>query len=240
MARAVSSVSPIINLHRIDALDLLPKMFEQVWMPSVVLEDLLDARFLGYNVPSPFELPWVEYQDPQITIPAVWVSLDLSSGEVAAIALAFENRDCVVLIDEPIGRQAAAGVGIEYWGTLQILLEAKARGHVPSIIPYLKGLQHSGMWMTSETVQRVLRLADEKDGGEGTLSLLLTDEPAEPSVKEPGKATITPAQKGAEKPATTPQESQSAVPSVPPPVVPPPEASPARQDPELLKEPPSS
>jgi predicted nucleic acid-binding protein len=166
MERATSSVAPIINLHRIGALDLLPQLFDQIWMPSVVLEDLLDARFMGYNVPSPFDLPWVDYQDPQLTIPSVWIALDLSSGEVAAIALAFENRDCTVLIDEPIGRQAAAGVGIKYWGTLQILLEAKARGFIPSIIPYIKRLQHTGMFMTNEIIQRILALAGEKDGGE--------------------------------------------------------------------------
>jgi predicted nucleic acid-binding protein len=173
MERATSSVAPIINLHRIGALDLLPQIFDQVWMPSVVLEDLLDARFLGYNVPSPFDLSWVEYQDPQLTIPAVWVSLDLSSGEVAAIALAFENRDCTVLIDEPIGRQAAAGVGIKYWGTLQILLEAKERGFIPSIIPYVKNLRQTGIYMTDEIIQRILALAGEKDGGGAELLKLL-------------------------------------------------------------------
>ncbi len=165
MEKASSSVAPIINLHRIGALDLLPKLFKQIWMPSVVLEDLLDARFLGYNVPSPFDLPWVEYKDPQLTIPSVWIALDLSSGEVAAIALAFETRECVVLIDEPIGRQAAHQVGIQYWGTLQILLEAKAAGHIDSVIPYVKRLKQTGMHITDEIVQRILALADEKDGG---------------------------------------------------------------------------
>lgn len=203
MRRATASVSPIINLHRIGALDLLPQMFEQIWMPSVVLEDLLDARFLGYNVPSPFDLPWVEYHDPELTIPAVWVSLDLSSGEVAAIALAFENKDCIVLIDEPIGRIAAKGVGIKYWGTLQVLLEAKARGLIPSIIPYIKRLQNSGMFMTDDIVQRVLRLANETDGGVGPLSLLLRDE-EEATAVETKTEEAKPEEKQPEKPAEKP------------------------------------
>lgn len=208
MERATTSVSPIINLHRIGALDLLPQLFDQIWMPSVVLEDLLDARFLGYNVPSPFDLPWVEYHDPELTIPSVWISLDLSSGEVAAIALAFENKDCIVLIDEPIGRQAAGGVGIKYWGTLQILLEAKERGFIPSIIPYVKSLQQSGMFMTDEIVRRVLRLAGEEDGGVGPLSLLMRDEP---EVKKPEESKPE-AKKPDDSKPRDPQESKPSKP----------------------------
>ena len=145
MHRATCSISPIVFLYRIGALDWLPELFDEVWMPSVVLDDLLEACFSGYDVPSPFNLPWMEYTDPQVTIPGAWVALDLSSGEVAAMSLAFENQDCVVLLDEPIGRKAASLVGIEYWGTLKILLEAKKRGLTASIAPYVDRLGTTGL-----------------------------------------------------------------------------------------------
>jgi predicted nucleic acid-binding protein len=138
-------------------------LFDEVWMPSVVLDDLLEARFNGYDVPSPFNLPWVQYADPQVTIPGAWVSLDLSSGEVAAMSLAFENRNCVVLLDEPIGRRAASLVGIKYWGTLKILLEAKSRGLTDAIAPYVDRLGTTGLWIVGETRQRILKLAGEAD-----------------------------------------------------------------------------
>ena len=163
MIRATCSISPIVFLYRIGALDWLPKLFDEVWMPSVVLDDLLEARFSGYDVPSPFKLPWVQYADPQVTIPGAWVSLDLSSGEVAAMSLAFENQDCIVLLDEPIGRKAASLVGIQYWGTLKILLEAKARGLTSSIAPYVDRLGTTGLWIMGETRQRILKLAGEGD-----------------------------------------------------------------------------
>lgn len=165
MIRATCSVSPIVFLYRIGALDWLPELFNEIWMPTVVLDDLLQARFNGYDVPSPFNLPWVQYEDPQITIPAAWVALDLSSGEVAAMSLAFENRDCLVLLDEPMGRQAARLVGIKYWGTLKILLEAKKRGLTASIAPYVERLGKTGLWIVGETRQRILKLAGEADPG---------------------------------------------------------------------------
>jgi predicted nucleic acid-binding protein len=163
MNKAICSVSPIVFLYRIGVLEWLPQMFDEIWMPSVVLDDLLEARFIGYDVPSPFNLPWVQYEDPQLTIPAAWLSLDLSSGEVAAMSLAFENPNCTVLLDEPMGRRAASLVGINYWGTLKILLEAKSRGLTNSIAPYLDRLGKTGIWMVGGTRQRILKLAGEAD-----------------------------------------------------------------------------
>ena len=130
-------------------------------MPSCVLDDILQARFIGYDVPSPFDLPWVQYEDPQLTVPAVWLALDLSSGEVAAMSLAFENRDCLVLLDEPMGRRAAGLIGLECWGTLKILLEAKKRGLTDSIAPYVNRLGKTGVWMPEEAHRRILALAGE-------------------------------------------------------------------------------
>lgn len=161
MNKAICSVSPIIYLYRVGGLDWLPKMFDKIWMPSVVLEDLLEGRFIGYDVPSPFDLSWVQYEDPQLTIPSAWVALDLSSGEVAAISLAFENRNCIVLMDEPMGRKAAQMVGIECWGTIKILLEAKKFGLTETVAPYVEKLGEAGIWLTDETRQRILKLAGE-------------------------------------------------------------------------------
>jgi predicted nucleic acid-binding protein len=161
MNKATCSASPIVFLYRIGALEWLPQMFDEIWMPSVVLDDLLEARFIGYDVPSPFNLPWVQYEDPQLTIPAAWLSLDLSSGEVAAMSLAFENQDCTVLLDEPKGRRAASLVGLKYWGTLKVLLEAKKRGLTGSIAPYVDRLSKSGIWMMEDTRERILKLAGE-------------------------------------------------------------------------------
>ena len=161
MTKATCSASPIIYLYRIGALEWLPELFNEIWMPSCVLDDILQARFIGYDVPSPFDLPWVQYEDPQLTVPAVWLALDLSSGEVAAMSLAFENRDCLVLLDEPMGRRAAGLIGLECWGTLKILLEAKKRGLTDSIAPYVNRLGKTGVWMPEESHRRILALAGE-------------------------------------------------------------------------------
>lgn len=165
MNKAVCSVSPVIYLYRIGAIEWLPTIFEKILMPSIVLEDLLQARFVGYDVPSPFDLPWVEYEDPQLTVPSAWLSLDLNSGEVAAMSLAFENRGCVVLLDEPLARRAATTVGITCWGTIKILLEAKQKKIIPQVTPYVDKFGRAGIWLTNDIRQRILILANEAKPG---------------------------------------------------------------------------
>ena len=161
MNRAACSVSPVIYLYRVGILEWLPRLFDEIWMPTVVLEDLLDARFIGYDVPNPFKIPWMQFQDPELTVPSAWMALDLSSGEVAAMSLAFETRDCVVLMDDPLARRAAQDVGLQCWGMIRILLEAKGRGLTNEITPYVDRLASSSLLLSKENRRRILALAGE-------------------------------------------------------------------------------
>jgi predicted nucleic acid-binding protein len=196
--RAACSVSPVIYLYRVGILEWLPKLFDQIWMPTVVLEDLLDARFIGYDVPNPFNIPWFEFQDPELTVPSAWMALDLSSGEVAAMSLAFENRDCIVLMDDPLARRAARDVGLQCWGTIRILLEAKAHGLTEEITTYVDRLASSSLLLSKENRRRILALAGE-------------DHPA-PSEEEEEEAEGA---VGIEKTPTTETTAAEVMPSVP-------------------------
>ncbi len=89
MSKVTCSASPIVFLYRIGALEWLPKMFDEIWMPSCVLDDLLQARFIGYDVPSPFDLPWVQYEDPAVdhsgSVAGAGLELRRSRGHVAGL-----------------------------------------------------------------------------------------------------------------------------------------------------------
>jgi len=77
------------------------------------------------------------------------------------MSLAFENRDCVVLLDDPLARRAAKNVGLTYWGTIKILLESKARGLTGKITPYVDKLASSSLLLSDENRRRILALAGE-------------------------------------------------------------------------------
>ena len=160
MLKAISNTSPLLYLYRIDGMDWLPKLFDEVWTPEAVGNELQAGRSKGYDVPNPDEYSWLSIVNPRST-PSEWLALDLGAGEIAAMALALENPDRVVLLDDMLARRTAQAAGLPVWGTLKVLLEAKSHGLIDQIEPYVIKLSDSGMWISAEIQQRILKLADE-------------------------------------------------------------------------------
>ncbi len=67
-------------------------------------------------------------------MPSEWLASDLGVGEIAVIALALENPDRVVLLEDMLARRTAQGAGLQVWGTLKILLEAKSHVTVQIVV----------------------------------------------------------------------------------------------------------
>jgi predicted nucleic acid-binding protein len=159
---AISNTSPLVYLHRVGALDWLGHLFGEVWVPSAVIKELQAGRAGGHDVPLVGPQPWVRIVEPRAT-PSEWLSLDLGPGELAALALALENPSRIVLLDDQLARRTGQAAGLNVWGTLRVLLEAKAQGLTERIEPLVGRLGSSGMWISQEIRRRILTLADEAD-----------------------------------------------------------------------------
>jgi predicted nucleic acid-binding protein len=146
MLKAISNTSPLLYLYRIGAIEWLPKLFDEVWTPEAVKNELQEGRSKGYDVLDPADYPWLNVVNPN-SMPSEWLALDLGAGEIAAMALALENRDRIVLLDDMLARRTAQVAGLQVWGTLKVLLEAKSQGWVDKIEPYVTSLSESGMWV---------------------------------------------------------------------------------------------
>ena len=79
------------------------------------------------------------------------------------MALALENRNRDLLLDDTLARRTAQAAGLTVWGTLRVILEAKDRGLTDSVAPLLDRLSQSGMWISVAIRQRILALAGEQD-----------------------------------------------------------------------------
>lgn len=160
MHKAISNTSPLLYLYRIGGIEWLPKLFDEVSTPEAVKNELQAGRNNGYDVPNPDDYPWLNIVNPKST-PSEWLALDLGAGEIAAMALALENSDRIVLLDDMLARRTAQVAGLQVWGTLKVLLEAKSLGLIKQIKPYIAKLSDSGMWISAEARQRILKLASE-------------------------------------------------------------------------------
>ena len=160
MPDVISNTSPLVYLYRIDAAGWLPKLFSNIWVPTAVVEELREGQRRGFDVLNPGNYRWLQVVDPRAT-PSEWLSLDLGPGEMAAMALALENRSRVVLLDDMLARRTAQAAGLSVWGTLKVLLEAKSQGLTERIAPFVDCLREKGMWLSEEIRERILALANE-------------------------------------------------------------------------------
>ena len=105
MPEAISNTSPLLYLHRIRALDWLPRLFSQVWTAEAIVQELDEGERLGHQVPLPRTLDWLKIASPR-SIPSPWLALDLGAGELAVLAMALENPEKIVLLDDALARRS--------------------------------------------------------------------------------------------------------------------------------------
>ncbi len=160
MGIAISNTSPLLFLDRIGGIIWLPHLFDVIWTPGAVLDELKEGRQRGYHVCNPLDYGWFKVVEPE-HLPSEWMALDLGPGEMAAMALALENPVHTVLLDDNLARRTAQAAGLNVWGTLRILLEAKAHGLTEQIAPLIVRLEDSGMWISPTIRHRILVLASE-------------------------------------------------------------------------------
>jgi predicted nucleic acid-binding protein len=162
MPKVISNTSPLLYLYRIGGINWLPKLFEEVWTPDAVKNELLAGISKGYDVPNPADFKWLRIVNPK-SMPSEWLALDLGAGEIAAMALALENPNHVILLDDLLARRTAQAAGLQVWGTLKVLLEAKSQGLVDKVKPFVMSLNDAGLWVSAEIQQRILILAGESE-----------------------------------------------------------------------------
>jgi len=124
--KAISNTSPLLYLYRIGGIQWLLRLFSEIWVPEAVKNELQEGQRKGYDVPNLDDYLWLNIVNPKST-PSEWLTLDLGTGEIAVMALALENPDKVILLDGALARRIAQAAGLQVWGTLKILLEAKSQ-----------------------------------------------------------------------------------------------------------------
>jgi predicted nucleic acid-binding protein len=86
---------------------------------------------------------------------------ELGPGERAALALALEISESLVLLDDAAARAAAKQLGLPTTGTLGVLLLGKERHLLPAVGPVIALLAQRGFRITDVVHRHVLQLAGE-------------------------------------------------------------------------------
>jgi predicted nucleic acid-binding protein len=123
----IADASPLIGLATARAFHVLRELYGTVTITRLVKDEVT-----GYaDRPGARELN-VAMREGWIRVapapPETWTFPSLDSGEASTIALAREHEDALVLMDDALGREQAANLGLAVLGTADVLQAAKLAG----------------------------------------------------------------------------------------------------------------
>jgi predicted nucleic acid-binding protein len=159
MREVVSNTSPLLYLHQLGSIDLLPRLYSQILVPASVVEELAAGRAAGHDVPDVAALPWARIVSSP-TLALLALATDLGKGEAEAIAIAHE-RNALLILDDGLARRHAKVVGVTLTGTLGVLVKAKTAGHIPRVATLISRLTELGFRLSDRTRDEILKLANE-------------------------------------------------------------------------------
>ena len=141
MSVIISNTTPINYLVLIDHIAVLHHLYARIIIPQAVFGELQDegtpAKVKAWVASHP---AWLEVRTVAVSPDASLALLDI--GEREAIRLAQELDADALIIDEPIGREAAKRQGLRVIGTLRVLYDAAAGGRCDLEQAYER-LQHT-------------------------------------------------------------------------------------------------
>lgn len=153
MSLVVSDSGPLHYLVLCQAVEVIPKLYRQLVIPSAV------ARELAHSQTPPVVHDWIQTPPqwarilrPRHIDPATHLGL----GEREAIALALELKATQLLVDDRTARRIAAERGLLITGTVGILEQAALSGFL-SLPQALRKLSTTNFRISAELVRDMIK-----------------------------------------------------------------------------------
>ena len=146
----ISDTSCFIILSNIGELELLHKVYGEI------ITTIEIATEFGETLPD-----WVKIKKVTDTYKQQLLELQLDKGESSAIALALEIPGSTIILDDIKARKIASRLGINYTGTIGVIIKAKLKGIIPSIKPIIEKIKQTDFRISVEIELQALKEANE-------------------------------------------------------------------------------
>jgi uncharacterized protein len=160
MPKIVSNTTPIISLLKLNRLELLRHLYQEIHIPTAVINEIEAGKTKGFYKDLS-KIDWInitEIRDRQ----AVKYFLDLDAGEAEAIVLATEISADLIILDEKLGRFHAKHADLKVTGTIGVLIKAKTAGLIEDLKPLLDELTDKEVWISEKLKREILKKVGEE------------------------------------------------------------------------------
>ncbi len=141
----VSDTSPITSLLSVNLINLLEQMFQSVFIPEAVFNELKHEHD---------ELPSFLHIGRVIDTDRVsYLERELDKGEAEAIVLAIEKQADILLMDEKKGRLIAEHEGVSIIGLIGVLVAAKRKEIIRNVREVLDKLEQQAGFRVSQSLR---------------------------------------------------------------------------------------
>jgi predicted nucleic acid-binding protein len=151
----IINASPIIFLAKIQMIEHLPDLFDEIIIPTGVFNEVIAHDDEASR--------WIKNCGKQYlcepgSIPGSIYAWDLGRGETEVIASALDVKDCAVGLDDQAARSCALSYQLKIIGTIGLILHAQKTGVISDGEPYLNKLIESGYRISESLLQHALGL----------------------------------------------------------------------------------
>ena len=152
MTAVVADTSPLVALHQIRLMRILPALFGVILIPPAVAQEAISVELE----------PWIEIRSLERDIPLAVLRANPDLGESEAISLALEIHASLLIVDDLQARRLATSLGLSIIGTTGLLLAAKQKGLIAEIRGPLDALITLGFRLHPDLYRNALLRAREE------------------------------------------------------------------------------
>lgn len=147
----IADTSFLIAVNKLQLFNEIRVLYKEVYITRKIAEE--------FQLVLP---DWIIIQKPaNIQVEAVLACI-LDAGEASAIALAYEYRDAIIIIDDLKARKEAIALGFKITGTLGVLFRLKKEGLIDSLKQRISQLIGFGFRISPKIINEMLRSAGEE------------------------------------------------------------------------------
>lgn len=142
--------STIIALAKTGSLDLLKKIFNEIWITKEVEKEIVSGDFSDIGEIKKGVGKWIKILEIKTTRYKEFKGI--GNGEKSILSYAKGRNNVLLVLDEIEARKIAEGEGIPYTGTIGLIIFAYERGKISKkdAVLMVKGLSRSDFRMTVE------------------------------------------------------------------------------------------